>query len=66
MKDVNTEALKHLDANLYEGFCVGLADGKVVVKSPSIKKVMATLNMTYSDKKTAIMTFPKKNKILVL
>lgn len=66
VEDRNFVALKKIDPDRYEGKCVGLADGKVVVESKSIKEVMLRLGKDFRDKKTDVITFPKKNKILVL
>ena len=66
IEDVNSKALARLDVNKYEGKCVGLANGKVVVSDKSVKQVMKTLAKNYSNKQTAVVTFPKKDKILVL
>ncbi len=49
-----------------EGICIGLADGKIVVESKSINKVMNTLIEDYSDKEITISSIPKGNKIFVL
>lgn len=49
-----------------EGNCVGLADGKVVIKSKSIKRVMDTLINKYPDSEVSIASVPKGNKIFIL
>ena len=49
-----------------DGICVGLADGKVVVESKSITKVMNTLLKDYTDKEITLSSVPKGNKVFIL
>ena len=49
-----------------EGKCIGLVNGKVVIRSSSINKVMKELNKKYSDKEVSITSIPKGNKVFIL
>jgi len=50
----------------YEGMCVGLANGKVVAHSVSIKEVMNDLFTKHKGEQIAVISVPKKDKVLVL
>ena len=66
MDDVNTRALKNLDPKLYEGKCIGLVDGEVVIKTKYITKAMKqVMNSKYNGKKLAVISMPKRDKILI-
>jgi hypothetical protein len=64
--DVNSKAIKVLDMKKYEGMCVGLANGKVVAHSASIKEVMNDLFTKHKGEQIAVISVPKKDKVLVL
>ncbi len=49
-----------------EGNCIGLVDGKVVIKSKSIKKVMNALIKDYPNREIAITSMPKGDKVFIL
>ncbi len=49
-----------------EGVCVGLADGKEVIRDQDINKVMDTLKKNYPNQDIAISSIPKHNKIFIL
>lgn len=42
----------------HKGKCIGIVEGKVVVESKSIDKVIKTLAKDYPDKETIITTVP--------
>ena len=58
--------MKKSDYTKYEGKCIGIADGKVVIASRSVNKVMKTLIKDYSDCDVTLTSIPKRNKILIL
>jgi len=58
--------LKKLNLKKYEGLCVGLANGRVVVSDKSLNTVMKKLSSGYKGQKISLLTVPKKNKTLVL
>lgn len=49
----------------HEGKCVGIANGKVVISSKSLTKVMRILNKDYFDSETYLLSVPKGNKIFI-
>ena len=66
-KEAKTKNLKTHSSNKKEGgVCLGLADGKVVVKSKSINEVMNTLIQNYPDSKISITSVPRGDKIFIL
>ena len=49
----------------YEGKCLGLANGKIVIVSKDIKEVMNTLNEKYADEQISIFSVPKRDTVFV-
>ena len=57
--------MKKGEMKKFGGQCVGLVEGKIVINSTSINKVIKELNK-YPDKKVRLMSIPKGDKIFIL
>ena len=66
IESVNSRAISKLKEKDYLGVCVGLANGKVVVKDKSIEKVMRILFTEHKGEEVAATSFPSKDKTLVI
>jgi len=65
-KDQNLEKFKTMNKKKYEGKCIGLADGKVVITGKNPVTVMDELVKNFSDKEIMVTSIPKKNVNFVL
>ena len=66
MADKNFEKLTKMKKDRYEGKCIGLADGKVVVVNKDPISVMDKLMKNFSDKEILVASIPKRNTNFVL
>lgn len=66
MTNKNFDKLVKMSKDKYEGKCIGLADGKVVVVSKDPIVVMDKLMKQYSDKEILVTSIPKRNTNFVL
>ena len=66
MADKNFNKLAKMSKDKYEGKCIGLADGKVVIVNKDPIKVMDKLMKNYSDKEILVTSIPKRDTNFVL
>ena len=66
MTNKNFDKLVKMGKDKYEGKCIGLADGKVVVVSKDPIKVMDKLMKDYSGKEILVTSIPKRDTNFVL
>ena len=65
-KDQNLEKFRTMDKKKYEGKCIGLANGKVVVTGKDPVIVMDELVKNFSDKEIMVTSIPRKDVNFVL